>query len=115
ETFINYVFNDPHAWAGMSQADRTAILRAAHEWEVMMSSGELFPEIDPAAVRRINVPVLVMSGGVSYRFIQYIDQEIARLVPGVRSIVYPEAGHQMWLENPQLCRADAIAFFSLHP
>lgn len=115
ETFINYVFNDPHAWAGMLQADRTAILRAAHEWEVMMTSGELFPELDPAAVRSINVPVLVMSGGVSYQFIQYIDQEIVRLVPGVHSIVYPEAGHQMWLQYPQLCRDDAIAFFSLHP
>jgi pimeloyl-ACP methyl ester carboxylesterase len=114
ETFIDYVFNDPHAWAGMSQADRTATLRAAHEWEVMMTSGQLFPDIDPAAVSKISVPVLVMSGGISYPFIQYIDQELVRLIPGVQSIVYPEAGHQVWVIYPQLCRDDAIAFFSRH-
>jgi hypothetical protein len=63
EIFVDYVFNDPRAWAGMSQADRTATLRAAHEWDLMMTSGQLFPEIDAAALRKISVPVLVMSGG----------------------------------------------------
>jgi pimeloyl-ACP methyl ester carboxylesterase len=114
EIFINYVFNDPHAWAGMSQADRRAALRAAHEWDLMMTSGQLFPEIDVAALAKISVPVLVMSGGTSYPFLQYIDQQLVRLIPGVQSIVYPEAGHQMWLIYPQLCRDDAIAFFSRH-
>jgi pimeloyl-ACP methyl ester carboxylesterase len=89
-------------------------LRAAHEWDLMMTSGQLFPEIDVAALAKISVPVLVMSGGTSYPFLQYIDQQLVRLVPGVQSIVYPEAGHQMWLIYPQLCRDDAIAFFSLH-
>jgi pimeloyl-ACP methyl ester carboxylesterase len=112
--FINYVFNDPGAWSGMSQADRTATLRAAREWDLIMTSGQLFPELDPAALRKISVPVLVMSGGISYPFLQYIDQQIVRLIPGAQSIVYPEAGHQMWLIYPRLCRDDAIAFFSRH-
>jgi pimeloyl-ACP methyl ester carboxylesterase len=114
-TFINYVFDNPRAWAEWSQEDRTATLRAAHEWDVMMPSGELFPEIDPAAIRKISVPVLVMSGGVSYPFLQYIDQELARLIPGVHSVVYPDAGHQVWVRYPRLCRDDAIAFFHRHP
>jgi non-heme chloroperoxidase len=111
ETFIDYVFNDASAWSRMSQAERAATLRDAHEWEVMMTKGELFPEVDPAAIRQIRVPVLIMSGGVSYEFLQYIDQELARLIPSAESIVYPDAGHQMWLKYPQLCRDDAVAFF----
>jgi pimeloyl-ACP methyl ester carboxylesterase len=114
EIFINYVFNDPRAWAGMPQADRTAALRAAHEWDLMMTSGQLFPELDVAVLRKISVSVLVMSGGTSFPFLQYIDQQLVRLIPGARNIVYPEAGHQMWLVYPQLCRDDAIAFFNLH-
>lgn len=109
--FIDYVFDDPRAWQKMSPADRAEIMRDAHEWDVMMTSGTLFPEIDPAAIRRIGVPVLVMSGGVSYRFLGYIDQEIVRLIPNSRSIVYPDAGHQMWYKYPALCREDAEAFF----
>jgi pimeloyl-ACP methyl ester carboxylesterase len=73
----------------VSQADRTATLRAAHEWDLMMTSGQLFPEIDAAAVRKISVPVLVMSGGISYPFLQYIDQQLVRLIPGARVLQPP--------------------------
>lgn len=113
--FIDYVFNDPGAWSGMSAADRAAVLRDAREWEVMMTRGTLFSEIDPAAIHQIRIPVLIMSGGVSYEFLQYIDQELARLIPGAESIVYPDAGHQMCLKYPRLCRDDAVTFFQRHP
>jgi pimeloyl-ACP methyl ester carboxylesterase len=113
--FIDYVFNNPGAWSGMSRTDRDAALRDAREWEVMMTKGTLFPEIDPVAIRQIRIPVLIMSGGVSYEFLQYIDQELARLIPGAESIVYPDAGHQMWLKYPNLCRDDAVTFFQRHP
>ena len=109
--FINYVFDDPRAWERMPPADRADAMRDAHEWDVMMTSGTLFPTIDPAAIRKIRVPVLVMSGGASYKFLGYIDQEIVRLIPNSRSIVYPDAGHQMWYKYPTLCREDAEAFF----
>ena len=110
--FIDYVLDDPRAWKKMRPADRADTMRDAHEWDVMMTSGTLFPEIDPAAIRKIRVPVLVMSGGVSYEFLGYIDQEIVRLIPNSRSIVYPDAGHQMWYRYPALCREDAEAFFN---
>lgn len=110
--FIDYVLDDPRAWKKMRPADRADTMRDAHEWDVMMTSGTLFPEIDPAAIRKIRVPVLVMSGGVSYKFLGYIDQEIVRLIPNSRSIVYPDAGHQMWYRYPALCREDAEAFFN---
>ena len=109
--FIDYVFDDPRAWQKMSPADRADIMRDAHEWDVMMTSGTLFPEIDPEAIHKISVPVLVMSGGISYKFLGYIDQEIVRLIPNSRSLVYPDAGHQMWYKYPALCREDAEAFF----
>lgn len=110
--FINYVFNDPQAWAKMSASDRADTMRDAHEWDVMMTSGTLFPNINPAAIHKINIPVLVMSGGVSYKFLGYIDQEIVRLIPHSRSIVYPDASHQMWYKYPVLCREDTEAFFN---
>jgi hypothetical protein len=56
-----------------------------------------------------------MSGGATYPFLQYIDQELVRLLPGSASIVYPDAGHQMWYKYPVLCRNDAEAFFLRNP
>jgi pimeloyl-ACP methyl ester carboxylesterase len=113
--FIDYVFKEPGAWARMSQSDRAATLRNAHEFDVQMTTGELFPEIDPVAIRGIRVPVLVMSGGASYPFLQYIDQQLLRLLPNGEGISYPDAGHQMWHRYPVLCRNDTQAFFRRHP
>lgn len=112
--FIDFVFNNPHAWSGFSAADRADTLRDAHEWDVMMTTGTLFPYIDPAAIRKIRLPVLIMSGGKSYPFLSLIDQELARLIPGSRNIVFPNDGHQMWYQSPVLCRRDAEAFFQAH-
>jgi hypothetical protein len=32
-----------------------------NEWDVMMSSGELFPKIEPLAIRAITTPTLLLS------------------------------------------------------
>lgn len=112
--FIDYVFAKPHAWAGMSADDRAETLRDAHEWEVMMTTGTLFPDIDPKDIAAIKVPTLIMSGAKSYPFLTYIDQDLERLIPDAESIVYPEAGHQMWYRYPTLCRHDTEAFFDRH-
>ncbi|MGH8378550.1 MAG: alpha/beta fold hydrolase [Gammaproteobacteria bacterium] len=112
--FIDYVFDNPRAWAGFSASDRADTLRDAHEWDVMMTSGTLFPYIDPEAIRKIRLPVLIMSGGKSYPFLALIDGELARLIPGSESVVFPNDGHQMWYQSPVLCRQDAEAFFLAH-
>jgi non-heme chloroperoxidase len=109
--FMDYVFNDPHAWANMSARDRADTMKDAHEWDVMMTEGTLFPEIAPQAIHNIKVPVLLMSGDKSYPFLALIDRELARLIPRSRNIVFADAGHQMWLQHPLECRDDVEAFF----
>jgi non-heme chloroperoxidase len=112
--FIDYVFNNPHAWANMSPGDRAETMKGAHEWDVMMTQGILFPEIAPQAIHNIKVPVLIMSGGKSYPFLALIDRELARLIPHSRNIVFADAGHQMWLQHPVECRDDVEAFFRVN-
>jgi pimeloyl-ACP methyl ester carboxylesterase len=108
--FINYVFADPDGWGKMSEASRKATLRNAHEWDVMMTRGELFPALEPDAVRRINAPVLQLSGAKSYPFLGVIDAELARLLPNAKRIVFEHAGHQMWLQEPEACRKAVLGF-----
>ena len=110
--FIDYVFASPHAWSDFSLKDKAETIRDAHEWDVMIPSGELFPEITSAQVHEIQTPVLLMSGGQSYPFLAMIDNELAYLLPHNRRIIYADAGHQMWLKHPEECRKDAEAFFA---
>ncbi len=112
--FIDYVFANPHAWQDFSPSSRAEALRDAHEWEVMLPRGTLFPRIAPDEVRGIQLPVLVMTGGKSYPFLQLIDADLAALLPHAEARIYPAAGHQMWLQEPERCRADAKEFFRRH-
>jgi pimeloyl-ACP methyl ester carboxylesterase len=108
--FIDYVFNDPHAWDKMPESSRKETLRDAHEWDVMMTTGTLFPDIPPKTVRKITAPTLLLSGAKSYPFLGLITQELARLLPNSQTIIVPDAGHQMWYQDPDVCRRDVETF-----
>lgn len=109
-TFVDYVFDDAHAWEAFSSSSKQATLLDAHEWSVMMTDGTLFPRIDPAAIARIKVPVLIVTGGKTYPFLRVIDRELARIIPRSRHFILPRDGHQMWYQDPVLCRQTVERF-----
>jgi len=109
-TFMGYVFNDPDSWSKMSTASRNETLRNAHEWDVMMTSGTLFPEIEPGSIQKVTVPVLLLSGRKSYPFLRLIDERLSQLLPVSQRVEFPDSGHQMWLAHPDLCRNMVLAF-----
>jgi hypothetical protein len=41
-----------------------------------------------------------------------IGRELARLLPRSKTIVFPDAGHQMWLQHPDECRNDVEKFLA---
>lgn len=108
--FIDYVYADPHKWESFSQSDRRDTMKNAHEWDVMMTGGTLFPELAPQQVRAIRIPVLMFSGANSYAFLRPIDEEVARLLPDVERYVVAGAGHQMWLQKGEFCRGKTADF-----
>jgi len=114
EIFVDYVNQDPHEWEGFSAASKAETMRDVGEWDVMMTTGELFPEVTPAAVRGVAAPALLLSGAKSYPFLGVIDEELTRLLPNNRRIVLDDAGHQMWFQRPEICRSTALAFQAEH-
>ena len=109
--FMDFVLDDPDAWDNMPDAARQDMLNHAHEWDIMMTSGELFPDLDPQAVRNIAAPTLLLSGEKSYRFLALIDEELARLLPHNRRIILHGATHRMWFEQPEPCRNAVLDFW----
>jgi pimeloyl-ACP methyl ester carboxylesterase len=109
--FLGYVLDDPQAWDKMPEAARQGMLAHAHEWDVMMTSGELFPELDPEKVRKITAPALLLSGENSYHFLRLIDDELERLLPHGLRIILHGASHRMWYEQPEACRKAVLDFW----
>jgi len=94
--FMAYVFNDPRAWKKMSEASRRQTLRDAHEWDVMMTTGTLFPDIQPATIKGITAPVLLLSGKKSYPFLRLDRSRI-----GIASST--QSGHRFpWSRSPNV-------------
>lgn len=108
--FVDYVKEDPSAWNRMSASSKAETMRDAHEWEVMMTSGELFPDIEPEVIRKINVPVLLLSGQDSYPFLNLIDEELLRLIPNSERIILHGATHQMLYDRPAICEDEILTF-----
>jgi pimeloyl-ACP methyl ester carboxylesterase len=77
----------------------------------MMTVGELFPTIDPAAIAKIKVPVLLLSGQNSYPFLNLTDEQLNRLIPKSERIVLNGAGHQMFYDRPEVCDAESLSCF----
>jgi pimeloyl-ACP methyl ester carboxylesterase len=102
--FIDYVLNDRRAWDKLPSSSRMQTLRDAHEWEVMMTTGTLFPNLASETIRTIRLPVLLLSGAKSYPFLKAITEELGRLLPNSETVVLPNAGHQMWIQEPGICR-----------
>ena len=47
-------------------------------------------------------------------FLGVIDEELERLIPGVKRITFPDATHQMWLEHPTECRKAVFELIAAH-
>jgi pimeloyl-ACP methyl ester carboxylesterase len=54
----------------------------------------------------------MLMGAKSYGFLGVIGRELTRLLPKSRTIVFPDAGHQMWLQDPEVCRKDVENFLA---
>jgi non-heme chloroperoxidase len=112
--FTDYVTGKPGTWDALSDSDKAATLKNAHEWEVIFAGGELFPEIRPDEVAAIEAPTLMLSGVKSYPFLSLIDAALTVLLPGAQHIVFPDATHQMWLEEPAACREAVFKLIDGH-
>lgn len=111
EAFIDYVFRSPRAWQDMPPSSRVATLADAHEWDVMMTRGTLFPQITAEQVRSVRAPALILTGTKTYPFLRTIDDRLAPLLPNARHVLLTGAGHQMWYQKTLECRRLTEAFF----
>ena len=108
--FINYLSGDPGAWSKWPEEARQGTLANAHEWDVMLTEGELFPDLKPEAVQKIKAPTLLLSGSKTFEFLRLIDEELSRLLPHNQRIVLPGATHHMFYEQPEKCRSIILGF-----
>jgi pimeloyl-ACP methyl ester carboxylesterase len=80
------------------------------DWEVMFRSRDLLPDIPAADLRKLDLPVLMLSGASSYELGKLVDAELERTLPKVRRVLIPEGTHDACVEKPDICAREIAAF-----
>ena len=80
------------------------------DWEVIFQSRNLLPDIAAADLRKLELPVLMLSGAASYELGKLVDAELERTLPKVRRVLIPEGTHDACVEKPDFCAREIGAF-----
>jgi pimeloyl-ACP methyl ester carboxylesterase len=82
------------------------------EWQALTTSRDAFPPLSRQAVRRINAHALMLSGLRTLNILKFIDDELQSLLGNVERLLIPNATHDMWTEEPEVCRRTVLAFLA---
>ena len=104
----------PAQFDGLPAEIRSFIMANSLEWQALTTSSDAFPMLDRAAVKDITVPILLMSGQNTMEMNKQIDAELQRLLPKAETAVIRGATHEMWAEQPDVCRARVASFLAKH-
>jgi non-heme chloroperoxidase len=86
------------------------IMSGSRDWAAQTMSTVPFPDLARDAVRVISAPSLLLSGANTIPLHALVDDELQRLLPNAERVVIPDATHDLWADQPELCRAATLSF-----
>jgi pimeloyl-ACP methyl ester carboxylesterase len=98
---------------GLTPAGRAAVMQNARVFQAMTSSSDPFPNLSKDKVRRLRIPVLIITGENTIKIHKLVNKELARLLPAAEQATIPKAGHGSARENPEAFN-EAVRKFLAH-
>ena len=74
--------------------------------------GSGFPTLDTDALRKVNIPTLLISGGASPRLYHYLLERLQELLPHSERIEIPGAAHIMHEDNAPAYNQAVLSFLT---
>ncbi len=90
------------------------VMSGSRDWAAQTMSTVPFPDLARDAVQAITAPSLLLSGANTIPLHALVDDELERLLPNAERVVIPDATHDLWADQPELCRSAALEFLSKH-
>lgn len=103
-------FAGPGKFDSLSPEARTLALQNSRFFRVATASADPFPSISKDKVRQLKMPVLIVTGENTIELHKFVNEELARLIPGAERAAIPNAGHGSPRENPRAFN-DAVTTF----
>ncbi|MBI3940804.1 MAG: alpha/beta hydrolase [Acidobacteria bacterium] len=113
--FVDAVMGDG-AFDGLPAAGRRAMLDniAAQIAETVTPSHRHFPDFTREDARRVQMPVLLLTGERSPPMFHVVTAALRRLLPNASCVTIPGASHAMHVGNPRAYNDTVLSFFAAH-
>jgi pimeloyl-ACP methyl ester carboxylesterase len=105
-------------FAGTSRFDnlapdaRAAIMQNSRFFKAATSSSDPFRNLSKSKVKRLKLPVLIITGENTLELLKFINDELARLLPKAERAQIPNAGHASARENPTAFNEAVLNFLA---
>ena len=84
----------------------------AKEWHALAVSADAYPMVEYEKVENMNIPTLLLSGSRSGNMNTLIDSRLADLIPDNKRVVIEDAGHKLFMDNPDGSNRAILDFLS---
>ncbi len=89
---------------------RAVAMQNSRFFKAATASADPFPDLPKDKVKRLDMPVLIVTGENTIKLHKFVNEELARLLPRAERVTIPMAGHGSARENPQAFN-EAVARF----
>ena len=106
------IFGGPGTFDRMPPAAVEVAMQNSKFFKAATLSTEHTPDISKDKVRRLKMPILIISGEHTFPMSKLIVSELERVLPNAARVVIPNAGHGSPRENPQAFDRAALNFMA---
>lgn len=93
---------------------RDAIMQNSRFFKANTSSSDPFPNLSKDKVRRLRIPILIITGENTIKIHKLVNEELARLLPKAEQAIIPKAGHGSARDNPPAFNDAVLKFLANH-
>jgi pimeloyl-ACP methyl ester carboxylesterase len=91
-----------------------AVMQNCRFFKANTLSSDPYPNLSKDKVKRLRIPILIITGENTIRIHKLVNEELARLQPKAERAIIPKAGHGSPRENPQAFNEAVLKFLANH-
>jgi len=99
---------------GLPPGARAAAMQNSRFFKAATASPDPFPDLPKKKVKRLGLPVLIVTGEHTIELHKFVNDELARLLPKAERVTIPGAGHGSARENPPAFNEAVLRFLGGH-
>lgn len=99
---------------GLSPEGRAVAMQNSRFFKAATLSADPFPSLSKDKVRRLDMPVLIVTGEKTIPLHRFVNEELGRLLPKAKRVTVPQAGHGSARENPHAFNEAVGKFLESH-